>query len=46
MTDMARVLMSSGGGALNQYRLPVDRGVGKVAQRVNMLDIPRQQQGR
>lgn len=36
-----KVFMSGGGGALPQYRQPVDRGVGKVAQRVNMLDIPR-----
>lgn len=40
-TNGLRVFMSGGGGALNQYRRPVDRGVGKVAQRVNMLDIPR-----
>lgn len=36
-----RVFMSGGGGSLSEYRGPVDRGVGRVAQRVNMLDIPR-----
>ncbi|MBI3381006.1 MAG: hypothetical protein HY019_03270 [Aquabacterium sp.] len=36
-----RVFMAGGGAVLPQYLQPVDRGVGHVAQRVNMLDIPR-----
>lgn len=36
-----RVFMSGGGGSLAEYRGPVDGGVGRVAHRVNMLDIPR-----
>lgn len=40
-TDGLRVFMAGGGASLLQYKRPVDRGVGHVAQRVNMLDIPR-----
>lgn len=40
-TNGLRVFIAGGGASLPQYRQPVDRGVGHVAHRVNMLDIPR-----